>query len=164
MANKRYNSQIRQSFVIGGVVKKITKEAARSKAAKKIKDIVETKTKEYRKSFGETKKKMIEKYGLQKDKAAMDKQIQKARKGKSYSEMTKGELGEEMDAMSAFDKKFKKKIGTESAHETMKKMREEGLKGDIPTRYRRFQGKRVPGKTAEERLENINKMMKEKND
>ena len=153
----------RQKLNVGGIAK-ITKEAARSKAAKKIKDIVEKKTKEYIKSFGETKNKMIKKYGLEKDKAAMNKQIEKARKGKSYGEMTKGEIAEEMDAFSAFDKKFKKKIGTESSHDTMKKMREEGLKGDIPTRYRRFRGKRVPGKTAEERLEYINKKMMGDND
>jgi hypothetical protein len=36
------------------------------------------------------------------------------------------------------------------------------LKGDIPSRFRRFGGKRVKGKTFEERADTISKMTKEK--
>jgi hypothetical protein len=41
-------------------------------------------------------------------------------------------------------------------------MREKyGLKGDIPSRFRKFGGKKVKGKTFEERSDTISKMTKE---
>jgi hypothetical protein len=48
IAKRGFGRALRQSFSVGGaVIKKISKEAAREKGAKKISDIVSKKRKEY---------------------------------------------------------------------------------------------------------------------
>ena len=152
MANKRFNSQIRQKFAVGGAVKKITKMAARTKAAKKAKKIIDQKISDFRKSFGPAREKFMEAAGF----------------GKEYKKLKNTEItrGNWMDLSSrkrALDSKARKKMKVEDRPMGEYKILREkfGLKGDArPTTSRTFRGKKVTGKTSEERAEKISKMLK----
>ena len=139
----------RAGYAVGGVVKKITKEAARSKGAQKAKEVIARKSKEFYKSLSEAKKKMYKDLGLTKEAKKVDKLPMERPFGDPY-----------MKGKKALDKKVRKKLGIgekESPFAAYKVMRKKyGLKGDIPGRSRRFRGKRLKG-TFEERSEQISK-------
>ena len=148
---KNYN---RVGFAVGGIAK-ITKEAAKSKGARKAKEIIVRKSKEFYKSLSEAKKRMYEDLGLTKEAKRVDKLPMERPFGDPY-QSGKGVL----------EKKVRKKLGIgekESPFATYKVMRKKyGLKGDIPGRSRKFRGKRLKG-TFEDRSEQISKkLQKEK--
>ena len=156
MANKFFNKQVtpRKSYAVGGVVKSAVKAAAKSKAATKTKEIISRKTKEFTSSLGKAKEKMYKDLGLSKEyKAAKDAPVERPFGG-AFREK-----------MKSVEKKARKKLGigeNEGVFATYKKMREKyGLKGDIPSRFRKFGGKKVKGKTFQERADTIYKMTKE---
>ena len=145
---KNYN---RVSFAVGGIAK-ITKEAARSKGARKAKEVIARKSKEFYKSLSEAKKRMYEDLGLTKEAKRVDKLPMERPFGDPRAQAKK-----------ALDKKVRKKLGIgekEGPFTTYKLMREKyGLKGDIPNRFR---GKRLKG-TFEDRAKQISeKLQKEK--
>ena len=157
---KNYN---RVSFKVGGIVK-ITKEAARSKGARKAKEVIARKSKEFYKSLSEAKKRMYEDLGLTKE---------AKRVSKLPSERPFGDP--QATAEKQLEKKVRKKLGIgpkEGVFATYKVMRKKyGLKGDVLNRSRTLGGKRLKG-TFEERgselsrrvLERIKKLEKLKKD
>ena len=145
---KNYN---RVSFAVGGIAK-ITKEAARSKGARKAKEVIARKSKEFYKSLSEAKKRMYKDLGLTKEAKRVDKLPMERPFGDPYVK------GKKM-----LEKKVRKKLGIgpkESPFATYKVMRKKyGLKGDIPGRSRTFRGKRLKG-TFEERIDELSKKLK----
>ena len=131
---KNYN---RVSFAVGGIAK-ITKEAARSKGARKAKEVIARKSKEFYKSLSEAKKRMYEDLGLTKEAKRVDK---------LPSERPFGDP--QASARKQLEKKVRKKLGIgpkEGIFETYKVMRKKyGLKGDVLNRSRTFRGKRLKG-------------------
>ena len=158
MANKFYNKQVSpKGYAAGGAVEAAVKAAAKSKAAKKTKEIISRKTKEFTSSLSKAKDKMYKDLGLGKEYQA----AKKAPMERPFGDPFKSK-------MKSVEKKARKKLGIgekEGPFSTYKKMREKyGLKGDIPTRFRRFGGKRVKGKTFEERSEKVSEMAKKRAD
>ena len=157
---KNYN---RVGFGVGSIVK-ITKEAARSKGARKAKEVIARKSKEFYKSLSEAKKRMYEDLGLTKE---------AKRVSKLPSERPFGDP--QATAEKQLEKKVRKKLGIgpkEGVFATYKVMRKKyGLKGDVLNRSRTLGGKRLKG-TFEERgselsrrvLERIKKLEKLKKD
>ncbi len=150
---KNYN---RVSFAIGGIAKvsKITKEAARSKGARKAKEVIARKSKEFYKSLSEAKKRMYEDLGLTKE---------AKRVSKLPSERPFGDP--QATAEKQLEKKVRKKLGIgpkEGVFATYKVMRKKyGLKGDVLGRSRTFRGKRLKG-TFEERGSELSRRVLER--
>ena len=147
---KIYN---RVCFKVGGIVK-ITKEAARSKGARKAKEVIARKSKEFYKSLKEAKKRMYEDLGLTKE---------AKRVANLPSERPFGDP--QATAQKQLEKKVRKKLGIgpkEGVFATYKVMRKKyGLKGDVLGRSRTFRGKRLKG-TFEERGSELSKRVLER--
>ena len=142
----------RAGYAAGGAVKKITKMAARTKAAQKAKKIIDQKISDFRKTFGPARKKFMEAAGL-------GKEYKKIRDTK----LTRSNWMEMSSKSRKLDSKARKKMGVEDRPiGEYRILREKfGLKGDPrPMSSRKFRGKKVTGKTSEERAEKISEMLK----
>ena len=120
---------------------------------RKGKLVTEIGSKLFSKSYSKAKEKMYKSLGLGDD---YKKAKTADRKSKSFMDVSD-------PAEKTLENKAKKKLGIKSKDvfslndEMRKKF---GLKGDArPKSAKTFRGKKVPGKTSEERMRNINKIM-----
>jgi hypothetical protein len=154
IAKRGFGKALRQNFSLGGmVIKKISKEAAKAKGELKKNEVIQKKITEFRKTYGPAKQKFMEDAGL----------------GKDYEKIKNMKIDRSnwMDVtgkMRSLERKAKEKLGVEGGPFSPYKMLREkyGLKGDSrPEAARRFRGKKVPGKSYEERFINRSKMSEE---
>jgi hypothetical protein len=157
IAKRGYGKALRQNFGLGGmVIKKISKEAAKAKGELKKNEIIQKKKTEFIKTYGPAKKKLMEDAGL-------GKEYEKIKNTK----MDRSNWSDLSAKMKNLEKKAQEKLGVKEkgpfTFSSSKLLREKyGLKGDSrPEGARRFRGKKVPGKSYEERFINERKMSEE---
>jgi hypothetical protein len=157
IAKRGYGKALRQNFGLGGMVlKKISKEAAKAKGELKKNEIIQKKKTEFIKTYGPAKKKLMEDAGL-------GKEYEKIKNTK----MDRSNWSDLSAKMKNLERKSTRKIRCERKRtfyfSSSKLLREKyGLKGDSrPEGARRFRGKKVPGKSYEERFINERKMSEE---
>jgi hypothetical protein len=157
IAKRGFGRALRQSFSVGGaVIKKISKEAAREKGAKKISDIVSKKRKEYIESKKELDLKKLK--TLPPKKAEEVKKLDKESK-ELYKIPYKDTTRAQREKMAESSEVISKKLYPGGFKENMEYYAKEGIKGDSnPMSFRKYKGKKLKGKTYFERAKEAQKL------
>jgi hypothetical protein len=158
IAKRGYGKALRQNFGLGGmVIKKISKEAAREKGAKKISDIVSKKRKEYIESKKELDLKKLK--TLPPKKAEEVKKLDKESK-ELYKIPYKDTTRAQREKMAESSEVVAEELNAIKSQKKILEAKDVKEFGDTrPESFKTYKGKKLEGKTWEDRAKQRQKLI-----